>query len=44
MLAPEMRCVVGIAVAKQTHVVCALEAPSGEVRHRPSRVEASAEG
>jgi len=44
MLAPEIRCVVGIDVAKQAHVVCALEAPSGVVRHKPSRIEASAEG
>jgi transposase len=44
MLAPEIRCVVGIDIAKQAHVVCALEAPSGEVRHQPSRIEASAEG
>jgi transposase len=44
MLAPEIRCVVGIDVAKQAHVVCALEVPSGVVRHKPSRIEASAEG
>jgi transposase len=44
MLALEIRCVVGIDVAKQAHVVCALEAPSGVVRHMPSRIEASAEG
>ena len=44
MLAPEIRCVVGIDVAKPAHVVCALEAPSGVVRHKPSRIEASAQG
>jgi transposase len=44
MLAPEIRCVVGIDVAKQAHVVCALEAPSGTVRHKPSRIEATAAG
>ncbi len=44
MLTPEMRCVVGIDVAKQAHVVCALEVPSGVVRHKPSRIEATAEG
>jgi transposase len=43
-LAPEIRCVVGIDVAKQAHMVCALEAPSGAVRHKASRIEASAEG
>jgi transposase len=44
MLAPEIRGVVGIDVAKQAHVVCALEAPSGVVRHKPSRIEATADG
>ena len=44
MLPPEIRCVVGIDVAKQAHVVCALEAPSGGIRHKPSRIEATAEG
>lgn len=44
MLSPQIRCVVGIDVAKQAHVVCALEAPSGVLRHRASRIEASAEG
>jgi transposase len=44
MLSPEIRCVVGIDVAKQAHVVCALEAPSGALRHKPSRIEATAEG
>lgn len=44
MLPAETRCVVGIDVAKQAHVVCALEAPSGAVRQKPSRIEASAEG
>ncbi len=36
--------VVGIDVAKQAHVVCALEAPSGVIRHKPSAVEASTDG
>lgn len=40
----EIRCVVGIDVAKQAHVVCALEAPSGRMRHKPSGIEASAQG
>src|SRR5258707_121300 len=44
MLPPEIQCVVGIDVAKQAHVVCALEAPSGAVRHKPSRIEATADG
>jgi transposase len=44
MLPEEIGCVVGIDVAKQAHVVCALEAPSGAVQHKPSRIEATAEG
>jgi hypothetical protein len=44
MLPPEIRCVVGIDVAKQAHAVCALEAPGGAVRHKPSRIEATGEG
>ncbi len=44
MLPAEIACVVGIDVAKQAHVVCALEAPSGALRHKPSRIEATAEG
>ncbi len=38
------RYVVGIDVAKHTHVVCALEAPGGAIRHKPSVIEASAAG
>jgi Transposase len=44
MLPAEIQSVVGIDVAKQAHVVCALEAPSGAVLHKPSRIEATAEG
>jgi transposase len=44
MTPAEIRCVVGIDVAKQAHVVCALEAPSGALRHKPSRIEATQEG
>ena len=44
MLPAEIRCVVGVDVAKHAHVVCALEAPGGVVRHKPSRIEATAEG
>ena len=40
----ETRCVVGIDVAKQTHVICALAAPSGAIRLKPTQIEASAEG
>jgi transposase len=38
------RYIVGIDVAKQAHVVCALEAPSGAIRHKPSAIEATTEG
>jgi transposase len=44
MVPVKIECVVGIDVAKQAHVVCALEAPSGVLRHKPSRIEATAEG
>lgn len=44
MLAPEIRCVVGIDVAKQAHMVCALQAPSGAVLRKPSRIEATTDG
>jgi transposase len=44
MTPTEIRCVVGIDVAKQAHVVCALEAPSGAVRHKPSHIEATRQG
>jgi transposase len=44
MVSPHIRCVVGIDVAKQAHVVCALDAPGGAVRGRPSRIDATAEG
>ena len=40
----ETRCVVGIDVAKQTHVVCALEAPGGAIRLKPSQIAANADG
>src|SRR5258708_14755728 len=39
-----LRCVVGIDVAKQAHVVCVLEAPRGALRHTPSRSEATSAG
>ena len=44
MVPPELQYVVGIDVAKQAHVVCALEAPSGAVLQKPSRLEATAQG
>ena len=39
-----VRCVVGIDVAKRSHVACALEAPTGAVRQRPTKIEATAAG
>jgi len=44
MIPPEISCVVGIDVAKMVHVVCALDAPSGAVRRRPTRCAATREG
>ena len=44
MLSPEVRCVVGIDVAKAAQVVCARDAPDGRVRQRPRRIAATAEG
>jgi transposase len=44
MLSSQIRCVVGIDVAKDAHVVCALEASTGAVRQRATRIEASAQG
>lgn len=44
MVPSQIRCVVGIDVAKQFHVVCALEAPSGAVRQRATRIEATKAG
>ncbi len=44
MLPSQIHCVVGIDVAKQFHVVCALEAPTGAPRQRAARIEATAEG
>lgn len=39
-----IRCVVGIDVAKRSHVVCALDAPTGAMRQRPRAIEATADG
>jgi transposase len=44
MVSPDVRCTVGIDVAKHSHVVCALEAPSGALRQKPFTIEASAPG
>jgi len=44
MLDPQVKHVVGIDVAKASHTVCALEAPSGRVRQRPRSIAATAEG
>jgi transposase len=44
MVPSQIRYVVGIDVAKQFHVVCALEAPSGTLRQRATRIEATREG
>ncbi len=44
MLDPQVRCVVGIDVAKRSHVVCALDVPTGKVRQRPTKLEATGAG
>jgi len=44
MLEPEIRCVVGIDVAKRSHVVCALDVPSGTVRQKAFKIDSSAAG
>ena len=44
MLDPAVRCVVGIDVAKRSHVVAALDAPTGAVRQKALKVEATAAG
>lgn len=44
MVGAHIRCVVGIDVAKESHVVCALAAPDGAVRQRATRLEATSEG
>jgi transposase len=44
MLGADVRCVVGVDVAKRSHVACALAAPSGAVRQKALKVAATAEG
>src|SRR5215467_8158672 len=43
MLSPQIGCVVGIDVAKASHVVCALAVPSGAVRLKSTPIPATAE-
>jgi transposase len=44
MLAPEIRYVVGIDVAKWSHTVCALDAQTGKMQLRPRTIAATAAG
>jgi transposase len=44
MLDAAVRCVVGIDVAKRSHVVCALAVPTGAVRQKAFKIEATAAG
>jgi transposase len=44
MLSAQIQCVVGIDVAKDAHVVCALEAPTGALKQRALKIPATAEG
>jgi transposase len=44
MLDPAVRCVVGIDVAKRSHVVAAVDAPTGTVRQKALKIEATAAG
>src|SRR5260221_1410402 len=44
MLSTKIGCVVGLDVAKSTHVVCALEAPSGALRRMSTAIPATAAG
>jgi transposase len=44
MLGAAVRCVVGVDVAKRSHVVCALAAPAGAVRQKALKIAATAEG
>jgi hypothetical protein len=43
-VSPEIRCVVGIDVAKASPVICALAVPSGAVRLKSTPIPAPAEG
>jgi transposase len=43
MLSAQIHCVVGIDVAKEAHVVCALEAPTGALKQRALKIPATAE-
>lgn len=44
MLPPEIQYVVGIDIAKRSHVLCALDARTGKVHPRPRSFEATAAG
>ena len=44
MLPAELHGVVGIDVANEAPVVCALAAPRGTIRHKPRRIDATADG
>ena len=44
LVSAQIRCVVGMDVAKDPQVVCALEAPGGALRQRASRIAATTEG
>jgi transposase len=44
MLPAEIRCVVGIDVAKAAHVVCALQVPNGALRLKSTSIPATTEG
>ncbi|MCL4545239.1 MAG: IS110 family transposase [Chloroflexi bacterium] len=44
MLEEGIRCVVGMDVAKRSHMVCDLEAPTGKVRQGPRPIAATVEG
>src|SRR5687767_4944629 len=44
MVGADVRCVVGVEVAKHSHMVCALAAPSGAVRQRAFKLAATVEG
>lgn len=43
MLDPAIRCIVGIDVAKRSHMLCALNAASGTVQQKPTKFAATAE-
>jgi transposase len=44
MVSAQIQCVVGIDVAKEAHVICALEASTGALKQRALKIPATAEG